>query len=445
MAGTANRGALWWLAAAAVHVILLALYYLPESKASLGDERMYLQAAVKVAETGQSDLGSLWPPAYAWFLAPLVTLGRGAVWAVQLAQTGLLILVASFVRRLVREELDDAWAADLAGFLVVAYPPLVAFAHYLWPEVLHLALMLGAVTWLLYGRGGLIRAVGGGLLLALGLQAKVLLLPFLLPLAAGLWLRWPPRRRLPWLAALLAAVGIGVLPTLLAQQRDFGRPMLANSGLFNLWVGLNDVSTSDFRNAVVVEEFPRYMQSARTPSRRDRILERKIEHLVRERGLWDTFFRQLRRQYFRLFDRDSFLTQQLAGGAVWERGDGYRSGASLPARLIALLSKASWAGVLLFAAGGIAWFPYRRRPFGWWVLGFLLAQCGLFLLLHVKTRYRVQMLPGLFFFAAHGAARVREGWQRSRTEGRLDWPVRPWRSGVGLGLAGLLLFLAFGG
>jgi hypothetical protein len=439
----------WWLAAAVVHITLLALYHLPEAKAPLGDEQMYLQAAVAVAETGQSELGSLWPPAYAWFLAPLVALCGGALWAVQLAQTVLLILAALFLRRLVRTELDDDWAADLAGMLVIAYPPLVAFAHYLWPEALHLALMLGAVTWLLYGRGSLITVAGGGLLLALALQAKVLLLPFLLPLAAGLWLRWPPRRRLLRLAVLFAAVGLGVLPTLKAQQRDFGRTMLANSGLFNVWVGLNDVSTSDFRNSVVVEEYPRYMQSARSSLRRDRILEAKIERLVRERGVWGTLSRQLRRQYFRLFDSDSFLTQQLVGGTVWERGDGYRSGASPPARLVALLSKISWASVLLAAAWGIACFPYRSRPLGWWVLGFLVAQCGLFLLLHVKTRYRIQMLPGFFFFAAYGAARVRDAWRRSKDQGRLIW--RPawadgtWRHGVGLGLGGLLLYLAFGG
>ncbi len=223
--------------------------------------------------------------------------------------------------------------------------------------------------------------------------------------------------------------------------------MLANSGLFNLWVGLNEVSSSDFRNSVVVDEYPRYMQSARSAKRRDLILEGKIEQLVRERGVWGTLSRQLRRQYFRLFDGDSFLTQQLAGGAVWERGDGYRAGGSAVARLVAALSRASWGALLLFAAWGLACFPYGRRPFGWWVLGFLLAQCALFLLLHVKTRYRVQMLPGFFFFAAFGAARAREAWQRWRGGGSVapPAPATLWRSGLGLGLGGLLLFLAFGG
>ena len=112
------RHAWWWLAAAAVHVVLLALYHWPAAKAPLGDERMYLRAAVAVAETGHSELASLWPPAYAWFLAPLVAAGGGAVWVVQLAQTALLGVAAYFVRRLVYRELDDAWAANLAALLV---------------------------------------------------------------------------------------------------------------------------------------------------------------------------------------------------------------------------------------------------------------------------------------------------------------------------------------
>ncbi|MDH3403501.1 MAG: hypothetical protein OES32_00915 [Acidobacteriota bacterium] len=447
MSATSSPGIRWWLAAAAVHLVLLGLYHWPEAKVPLGDERMYLRAAAAVAEEGRSGLGSLWPPGYAWFLAPLLAWGGGAVWPVQLAQSALLVLAALLLRRILRREIEDPRVGDLAALLVVAYPPLAAFAHFLWPEVLHLALMLGAVAWLLHGRARATTAIGGGILLALALQTKVLLLPFLVPLAAGLWLRWPPRRRLPLLAALAVTVGLGVLPTVLAQQRDFGRPMLANSGLFNAWVGLNDVSTNEFENPVIVAEYRRYMQSARSPLRRDRILRRKIATLVRERGPWTTLAGQLRRQYFRLFDRDSFLTQQLAGGVVWARGDGYRSGGSLAARWIAGLSRASWAAVLPLAALGIAIFPYRRRPFGWWVLGFLASQCALFLVLHVKTRYRVQMLPAFFLFAAYAAVRLRDLWSRRRAASPLadPPPVPAWRWATGAALAGLLLFLAFGG
>lgn len=435
------KGWIPWLAAVmAVHGVLLVLYHLPEAKPGLGDERMYLRAASAVAAEGSSGLGSFWPPAYAWFLAPLVVLGRGSVWLVQAAQTALLVGAAWLLRELVWRALEDRWTANLTALLVVGYPPLVAFAHYLWPEVLHLALMLATLVVLVRWGPGLAAAVAGGALLALCLQTKLLLLPMLPLLGTGLWWLWPPRRRLPALLALTVTCALGVLPTLVAQQRDFGRLMLANSARFGLWVSLNEVSRHEFRDSAVVAEYPRYMQSARSIDRREEIVYDKIVQTLGERGLWSSLRRQLGIQYFRLFGRDSFLTLQLEGGAVWQRGDGYRAGNSIAAQVIRWLSYAVWAAILAMAAWGVAVFPYRGRRSGWWVLGFLLIQCGLFLVLHVKTRYRIQMLPGLFFFAAYGA-----GWWRARRSGT-DQPRASRRQWVsGLTLCTLLLYLAFGG
>ena len=436
-----SKGWAPWLAAVvAVHLVLLVLFHVPEAKPALGDERMYLRAAAAVAAEGSSGLGSFWPPAYAWFLAPLVALGRGSVWPVQVAQTALLVVAAWLLRELVWRALEDLWAANLTALLVVGYPPLVAFAHFLWPEVLHLTLMLAALVVLVRWGPGLPAAVAGGALLALCLQTKLVVLPLLPPLGIGLWWLWPPRRRLPALLALAATCAFGILPTLVAQQRDFGRAMLANSARFDVWVGLNEVSREEFRESVLVEEYARYLQSARSTERREGIVYDKIVQMLRERGPWSSLRRQLGIQYFRLFGRDSFLTGQLEGGAVWQRGDGYRAGDSIAARVIRWLSYALWAAILAMVAWGVAIFPYRGRTSGWWVLAFLLIQCGLFLVLHVKSRYRIQMLPGLFFFAAYGV-----GWWRNRRSG-IDQPPasrRQWASAVTL--CALLLYLAFGG
>lgn len=100
-----------------------------------------------------------------------------------------------------------------------------------------------------------------------------------------------------------------------------------------------------------------------------------------------------------------------------------------------------WAAVLVLAAWGIVVFPYRSHRFGWWVLGFLVLQCALFLVLHVKTRYRVQMLPAFFFFAAYGAVWWRQ-WQPRRGS-RPHAAAWQWVGGVGAGA--LLLLLAFFG
>jgi hypothetical protein len=431
---------LWLAAAVAVHLSLLRLHYFPESKPFLGDEGMYLQAAHAVLEQGRSQLGSFWPPLYAWFLAPLVGASGGALWLVQLVQTALLVLCAWLLRELIELALDDHWAADLSALFVLSYPPLVAYAHYLWPEVLHLSLMLGA-AWMLLRFGPRPAAViGGGGLLALALQSKVLLLPFLPMLALGLWRRWPGGRRFTALLLLTATVGLGVLPTLLAQRRDFGRWMLADSGAFNLWVGLNEASRGEFVDSVVAEEYLRYQRSARTSGARSRIAWEKIAQLIEERGWARTLRRQLGRQYQRLFDHESFLTRQLVGGEVWLRGEGYRAGDSKAGYALRWMSFGSWAILLAAAAWGIVFFPYRQRGAGGWVLGFLLLHCALFLALHVKTRYRIQMLPALVFFAVYAGA-----WWRLRTA-TADAPrLEPARTAAGMALAGVLLYLAFGG
>jgi hypothetical protein len=393
-----------------------------------------------VIEQGRSQLGSFWPPLYAWFLAPLIWAAGGSLWLVQLVQTALLVLCAWLLRDLIAMALEERWAADLGALFFLSYPPLVAYAHYLWPEILHLVLMLGAV-WLLLRFGPLpAAAIGGGGLLALALQSKVLLLPLLPLLGLALWRSWPRGRRFTALVLLGATLALGVLPTLIAQRRDFGRWMLADSGSFNLWVGLNEASRDEFVDSVVVEEYQRYQRSARSSGARSRIAQEKIDDLVKERGWTRILRRQLGRQYHRLFDRESFLTRQLVGGEVWLRGDGYRAGDSKAGYALRWASFGSWAVLLAAAAWGMALFPYRLRAAGRWVLGFLLVQCALFLVLHVKTRYRIQMLPALVFFAVYAAA-----WWRLRLVADDAPRLAPARAAAGLVLAGALIYLAFGG
>ena len=431
------RRSWFWLAVAAIHLTLLALYYLPTPKPPLGDETMYLRAAQVVLESGRSELGSLWPPGYAWFLAPLVALGNGSLWAVQLVQTVLLLAAAWLLALLLERGLGDPRARSFAVLFTIAYPPLIGFAHYLWPEVLHLTAMLAALAVLLLGPPAISTAVAGGLLIALCLQSKVLLTILLPLLIAGLWRYWPAALRLRLLIVLSLTIALGILPTVTAQFRDFGRPMLASSGWFNAWVGLNDVSRGEFRHPVVAEEYPRYLRSARSAQARDLLARDKVVALIREQGVVATLGERLRIQYFRLLSRDSFLTLQLAGGAIWQRGDGYRAGANAAGHAVRWLAYLMWGSLLLLTAWGSVTFPYRRRPVGWWVLAFVLCQLGLFIVLHVKSRYRVQMLPGLIFFAAYAASWWRARLGESR-RGSLSTSSVPVLSRVRLACAALL-------
>ncbi len=422
----------------ALHAGLFMLGATPEPRRLHGDERMYWQAAERVLETGASELEPLWPPLYAWFVAGGRTLAD-ASWPVELAQVLLLVASGLLLRDLARHLELPPLVADGAAALLLLYPTLAAFAHFLWPEVLHLVWMLAA-AWILAARR---RSLAGcallGAVLGAALLTKSLLGPFLplllLPLLRdeGAW-----RDRLARVAVVLLVLGAAVAPVVQANWRQHGRPMIARSVRFNAWVGLNDRAAQNFRDEIVTEEYIAWRRSASDFAGRERILAEKLEGLLAERGWFATLRSQVARQYRRLLHRDSFFTDQLPGGLIHARGGGYPRA---PAWIVGGLRWAhylSYAAVLLAAPFGFAALWAQRRP--WALLGgaFFAYHAAIFLVLHVKTRYLMQLLPLLFLAAAVGA----DGWVRWRVEGGRP-PLGP-VGVVGAGLAAaLLLGLAF--
>ena len=143
---------------------------------------------------------------------------------------------------------------------------------------------------------------------------------------------------------------------------------------------------------------------------------------------------QLGRQYFRfrprLFPRDSSPRQHRHLATATLRG-----AARLAPSALRGWGWALYAAVLGAAALGIARVPADNRR--WLVVAalFVAYNLALFLVLHVKSRYRVQLMPVLDLWAGATAA-----WAWSR------WPQRPAVAWVaGAALAGLALFVAFGG
>ena len=160
--------------------------------------------------------------------------------------------------------------------------------------------------------------------------------------------------------------------------------------------------------------------------------------LVRERGLGSLLRAQLGRQYFRLFDKDSFVTDQLPGGAIGAQGYGYRGTPAALAALIRGWSYLLYAAVLAAAALGFAVDPPRGRPWRWVLVTFLVFNLAAFLLLHVKTRYRLAFLPVLDLHAGAFAAWCAGDRAPFASPSTVAWAAAA-------GAAALILFLAFGG
>ncbi len=422
-----------------VHLTLLWIYYSPSPKVLAGDEATYHEAASRIVQGMSPDLDLLWPPLYAWFLALLLKLGGGTLLLVQAVQILMLAAVAWLFRDLWIRFEGRGLAADVLALVLLAYPPLVAFAHYLWPEILHLTLFTAALWILAVRRHQWPWLVALGLLLGLALLSKSLLGPFLPALLLPLLLEGSWRQRVLRTSLVLACLAAVIAPTLISNHREHGVLAIADSSRFNLWVGLKDESRRNLVRPIVSKEQRRYEKSAEDFRRRNEILDDKIREYLREEGWLPVLGNQLSRQYFRLLDKDSFLTDQLPGGGFVERDRGYLEAPRSVAAGIRWASYGMYALILLGAAAGLVLTSPRGKPWTWMILAFLAYNLALFLLLHVKTRYRVQFLPFLAVYACYAF----DAWSRVRAGERPSPEIRTCIAGGAV--AALLLFLAFGG
>lgn len=431
------------LSATMVHGMLWWIYYVPTTKVLWGDENTYLRSAATLL-SGDSGWwpDPLWPPLYPQFVAGFLVVGNGGLLAIQLAQAVLLAVTAVVLADLVRQISGSRAAGFVAGSLTVLYPPLAGFALYLWPEVLHLFLFV-AVLWILVRRScSWSWCLAGGIAMGLALLTKSLLGPFLPVLLLAAFARRPVWPNLARAVVFTAALLMTVAPTVRHQHERTGRWMIADSSAFNLWVGLNDVARRNFEVDVVTGAYHDWVHNGDTFAERDAAQRDEIRALLAERGWRQVMSGQLVRQYFRLFDKDSYLTDQLPGGAAVQRyGAGYQGLAPTIARLLRGGTVLSYAALLAMAPIGWAGWRFRDRRWMRVLLLFVAYNLAIFFWLHVKTRFRVQMLPVLFAGAGCFAA-----WIGSWIEGDAAMsPIPRWRWAVGVSGAALLEFFAFAG
>jgi len=427
-----------------VHAGLLWIYHVPSAKMPWGDEAHFLNIAEARIEGSPRPIHPFYSRYYPRWVATWLAIGGGSILPLQLAQTALLILCAFLLRDITLAAGGNDTAATAAAFLMIGYPPLVAYAHYVWPEILHMALLLIAVWVLVMRKRHGAWLVLLGVSLGLALATKYFLWPFLPVLLLPLALEAPRRRGLARAGLTLLIALVIVAPALGSNARRFGVSGVLDSATFNLWVGLNDVARRNFENDVIFDELLRYDDGPPDHSQRRAELAARTKTLVRERGLLRVLAAQAGRQYFRLLDKDSFLTDQLPGGVLAERGVGYADPPAWLSGTLRALSYGLYALVLVGAVAGLTYRCLRKGTASRLVEAFLAYNALLFLVVHVKTRYRIQLLPFLFLLAAIGAVSI---VSQLRNRSAADPPARHdrWML-IGTTLsAALLLFLAFGG
>ncbi|MCP4896793.1 MAG: glycosyltransferase family 39 protein [bacterium] len=425
------------LLAAFVHCSLLYLYYVPQPKRQFADEKRYVSSAEKMlAGDPEWHPEPLWPPLYSQVVAGVMTLPGHYLPAVQVIQMLLLILSAVVLGDLTTQLSGSAVAGRVAAFWALAYPPLVAFAHYLWPETLHLFLMLAALWMLVTHRSSLQWSALAGVSIGLALLTKSILMPFVVLLVIAICLYRPGQKELRAAAVFAFTAGLTVLPVFVTNYFRLGTPIIADSAAFNLWLGLNDTSRTAFAQGIAGRAYRDFLVSGDNFVERNEVMWTKVHEHFEERRLTDIVSSQLSRQYFRLFDKESFLTLQLPGGLrVRYEGRSHKA-----AQVVRYTSYALYAVLLITAPLGYAVMSFRYRRWVQVLLLFVAYNLLLFFWLHVKSRYRLQMLP--VFFIGSGCAFA---WLHGLSAQVATKKLPKRRLWVAIGTAALLVFFAFAG
>ncbi len=431
------------VAALAVNLGLLVLYYVPAPKQLIGDEIYYFGLASAIAAGQPVQHDPLWPPLYGEVMGMLFAAVGLRILVVQLVQIGLWLATGYFLFRITERLVGRTVVAYVALALYLFSPELMAFSHYLWPETLHLFLMMGGL-WLLICHGDRWwAAVAGGVLFGLALLTKSLLL-FALPIMLLFFVMVQvdgSRLRSRAIRAALVAVAslVTVVAVLATGLQGRGELSIAGSAVFNAWVGLNDKAQVDYQDSNGGRDHLRFIAAGPDQATRNAVYGKKIGAFLNEQGLASIMARQAGKQYFRLFDVNTFLTTQLPGGP--------RAAYTFQAPLLVVLLRiysAVFQGIIL-VAGAIGMASLRGRPLSWlhFFLVVILQTLAMFLVLHVTTRYLVQLLPLWIVFAAVVVYAGMMGVRDRRLPVLAGFVTSRARLVLGIALGLLLLFLSF--
>lgn len=384
-----------------IEALLFYFYYFPETKILLGDENRYLETGLSIASGEDWHNHPFWPPMQSIVIAIFAKIFNNPILPLQFFQYGLLILSGFIVRDITFRETRNQTAAQLALAVMILYPSWLAYSQYLWPEVIHVLLFV-AIIWInKYKHQSYKWMLLSGLLLGLVILFKsllILFIPFLyLPLIINS--EWKNNSMRIILSLLVAVVVMS--PASFKAHKMTGDWMVANSSMFNLNLGLHDDSRQHFTHKIAGVHYKQYQSSSNSFKQRNIIVKQKAITKIKEAGYFNTFIQQFIKQYFRLFDYQSFFSQQFQG----DEKDNYLSKYQLrydhPLVMLVLIFNTVFYCVIMIAMLLGLFVSVKKsiiaQQFAW----FLLYVLGLFLLLHSIPRFRIPLLPIMGFYSGY--------------------------------------------
>lgn len=427
------------LAGVAMQGAIAALGMPPAGRGLAGDEQMYVRLAGDLAAGRAVELDPLWPPGYPLLLGAWLSLA-GSLPGFFALQVLAHLVAAALLARLTWRLTGDRRVAALAATLLAIDPQVAAFAQTYWPETLHLALVVALLVAATEGIESDRGAVAFGAGLGTALLLKSLLTPFVPVLLLSALYRCLPLARWRRAAASVSVMALLLAPAVWSNHRRHGFWGVADSTRFNLGLGLADRSPRSLRDDGAYAFLLEYQAGGSNFAERQHALGQRIRGEIERRGAAAILAAQLGRQFFRLFDRESYFAAMLPGtGALAAIGQGFRDPPAALAASLGLVGSLLYGVVLTVAPLGLLLLLARRDRRTWLPIAFVGYQVALFVFLHVKARYRLPLMPVLDLAAALAIVQLAD-----RFRGRLAerWSPGRWVAGA-IGGA-LLLLCGFG-
>ncbi len=415
-----------------LQILLLYLAHVPEERPLKGDERRYHMNALQVSSGINPEQDFIWPPLYHYILGGLYSIFGVKRLSVELFQILLLFLSGYIFYRLILVSGLGTSAAEAGLFLYLLDPQIVSFAQFLWPEILHLFLLFLMLGFLfLTSSRNSLSFFAAGISMGAAILTKSLMTPFVPVLVIAAAYQSPHRTlfsRLKSASAFTLGLCVLVFPLVAWNGVRHGFWGIADSASFNLWLGLKG-------DLYAAQEFNQYQRLSDSPFERSRILRERISRKVGQEGFWNILSAQVKRQYFRLMNKDSFLTEQFPGG----RWGSHNGTIGWVLSVLTSWSYIVYGATLVLAMLGLFQIRWERDFKRVALPGlFLLYNFALFLFFYAKTRYRIQMLPALIFFASLGVSYFLQNRKESRA-----LPAPGMRFLTGILASGILVYLAF--
>lgn len=387
-----------------VQCLLFYFYYHPDAKILLGDESRYYNEGLSIAKGGDWHNNPLWPPMQSVLISLFARIFEHPLFPLQIFQYLMLLLAGFIVRDLTWRETAHQGAAQISLAIMLWYPTWLAYAQYLWPEVVHVLLFV-SIVWINHYKKDSIgwMAFSGGLLGVMILFKSVVLLfiPFLyLPLFVTakrgeyLWSSVFIKVSLSILMAMII-----VAPASIKAHKLTGGWMVSNSSMFNLWYGLNDDKRQHFANDMGGSIYAKYMKSADDFQTRNQLVKEQAIKKIQTQGIINTIINQVKKQYFRLFDHQSFFTQQFKGKSSDHYKNRYHhSHDDILVKTMINFDHVFYFFMMLFMVLGLI-VSIKKSLMAQQFCLFLLYTLGLFILLHAKSRFRIPLMPLMAFFS----------------------------------------------